>query len=426
MYMLSVKKFTVISMFSLLVALWASAEESVTEICFDFRVNKTAIDSIYGDNAEEMRRLAEFADLLKNDSLVSIVSVSFCGTASPEGSDGLNVRLARSRRQTVEALVCSLIDIPDSIISRKDNHIRWGHLREMVAASSLDYKDAVIDIIDCEPELVEYRKGAFIDNRVLKLQKLDGGKRWGEINRLFFRQMREACAVFVTLRREPEPEPEPVPAVTAPIEIPAPTERPDTVCGLEKNTEMTDIIPVEVAEVCRRNFYVKTNGIGLAMAIFNVAVEADINCRWSVAVPFQWSGWDYFSSTTKFRVLGVQPEIRYWANDSHYGWFAGAHIGVAWYNCAVSNGNYRIQDRNGNRPAWGGGVAAGFRMPLGDTGKWRLEFSAGAGVYSLHYDKFRNKPNGLLVKSEKKVWFGIDQVAVSVAYTFDMKGGRIW
>ena len=58
-----------------------------------------------------------------------------------------------------------------------------------------------------------------------------------------------------------------------------------------------------------------------------------------------------------------------------------------------------------------------------------MEFALGGGVYDSHYDKFRNTPDvkdGLLIADYQKVWYGIDQVAVSVAYAFNLKkkGGK--
>jgi len=46
----------------------------------------------------------------------------------------------------------------------------------------------------------------------------------------------------------------------------------------------------------------------------------------------------------------------------------------------------------------------------------------GAGCYRLHYDKFRNESNGALVESRQKTFFGIDQVNISITYTFGRGG----
>ena len=93
------------------------------------------------------------------------------------------------------------------------------------------------------------------------------------------------------------------------------------------------------------------------------------------------------------------------------------------YNLALG-GKWRIQDHNGDTPAWGGGVNVGYRLPLSRNERWNVEFSLGAGVYKLHYDKFRNEYNGAYDSSVKKTFFGIDNVAVSFSYMFDLKNKR--
>lgn len=181
-------------------------------------------------------------------------------------------------------------------------------------------------------------------------------------------------------------------------------------------------------ELWQRHIYAKTNVVGWTMAVTNIAVEVDLARHWSFTLPLYWSSWNYFKQTLKFRMLAIQPEIRYWNSNSECNerWFAGAHFGLASYNFAT-DGYYRYQDHGGNTPAIGGGIAVGYRLPVSSNKRWRMEFSLGAGIYKLYYDKFHNYKNGLLVESRKKTWFGIDQMAVSVAYMFDLrkKGGTI-
>lgn len=193
--------------------------------------------------------------------------------------------------------------------------------------------------------------------------------------------------------------------------------------GAKKETSEPAIAPLQ-----KRNprLHLKTNAVGWGMAIANVAAEMDGQPHWSFTLPVYVSAWNYFRSDVKFRIFAVQPEARYWFSPDNEGWFAGAHLGLAWYNFATG-GEFRTQDRNGNTPAFGGGLSAGYRLPLGGDKRWKVEFSMGGGVYRLHYDKFRNKTNGLLVRTEKKTWWGIDQLSVSFAYVFDLngrKGGR--
>ena len=55
-----------------------------------------------------------------------------------------------------------------------------------------------------------------------------------------------------------------------------------------------------------------------------------------------------------------------------------------------------------------------------------MEFSVGAGVYPAKYDKFINGHNGLLAYTDRKTYVGLDQLNISIAYTFDTfrKGGK--
>lgn len=391
----------------------AHAQEYRTEIRIDFRVNSMTIDSAYSDNATRLWEIITTLRNIRQDSTINIVEVSFCGAASPEGSYQLNRKLARGRLSSLERLVRQQVDIPDSIITRNDGYIPWNYLKSQIENSDLQGREKAIAIIEEEARLVDYHHaGTHIDNRIVKLKQLDGGKVWQQMNRLFFGRMRNAYAVIVTYKQEIPPVPEPV---IETVEI-----VPDT-------ATVTELVISEAEEWTRR-LHLKTNALGWGLAIANVAVEVDLAKHWSFTLPVYYSAWDYFKSTVKFRTFAIQPEFRYWLSERNDGFFAGAHFGLAYYNLAT-NGDYRYQDRNRRSPAPGGGVSVGYRLPISKNNRWRVEFSLGAGAYPLHYDKFHNTPrtkDGLLVESVKKTYWGIDQAAVSFSYSFDLKkkGGR--
>ena len=198
-----------------------------------------------------------------------------------------------------------------------------------------------------------------------------------------------------------------------------------SVCTARTQENCTRVRAVAITEkgnpeLWQRHLYVKTNVVGWAMAVTNIAAEVDLAKHWSFALPLYWSSWNYFKQTLKFRMLSIQPEVRYWFSEDNNGWFSGAHFGWASYNFAT-DGDYRYQDHGGNTPAIGGGIAAGYRLPVSRNKRWLMEFSVGAGIYKLNYDKFYNYKNGLLIETRKKTWFGIDQAVVSVAYMFNLK-----
>lgn len=414
--MMNINKWIIILLLSLFGVGVVHSQESHTEICIDFRVNSTVIDPTYSDNAHRMQEIIEFLRSIREDSTTNIIEVSFCGAASPEGSDRLNRQLAQGRLTALEAIVRKEVDIPDSLITHNDSYIPWNYLKGQIKASECEYKDKIISILDNET-----------DDRISKLKALDNGKVWKQMNRLFFAQMRNACVVLVTYQ-------EPLPVLPEPIIISEPVAEPDTVTAEpELVVEPIEVLPdtmvvVEAVlpevEGWTRQLHVKTNAIGLGMAIANLAVEVDICKHLSFTLPVYYSAWDYFKTTIKFRTLGIQPEIRYWFHPDNEGWFIGAHFGMAYYNIAW-DGDYRYQDHNRETPAMGGGIAAGYRTHLSKNKKWKMEFSLGGGAYLLDYDKFHNTrvtKEGLMVKSSiNKTYWGLDQASISVAYSFDLK-----
>ncbi len=396
----------------------AYSQENRSEVFVDFRVNSTQIESGYKDNATRISELINFLRQVQTDSTINIVNISFCGAASPEGSYELNRRLAKGRMEALEKLVRSKVELPDSIITYDDSYIPWEYLITQISESAISHKQEILSILSEKSEIVDYHSGRSIDNRILKLQKLDGGKVWKDMLRRFFSPMRNACVVFVTFKHVPQPPVVITEPVIEEVEVPI-----DTVKAVETTTIIVDTIPAPAVEEWGCKLYVKTNALGLGLAIANAAVEIDICKHWSFNLPVYYSAWDYFSETVKFRTLAVQPEIRYWFSEKNLrndGWYLGAHFGLAYYNIAT-DGEYRTQDHDGTSPALGGGLAVGYRLPISRNNRWKMEFSIGAGAYKLHHDKFRNYHNGLLVYTEKKTYIGIDQASVSFSYTFDLK-----
>lgn len=390
----------------------AFSQENHTKIRVDFRVNSSSIDRSYSKNTESLSELSSFLKKIEQDSTLTVVEVSFCGVASPEGSYQINHKLARARLETLAKIVRSEAELPDSIITRDDDYIQWKYLKERVIESDIPLKEAVLDIIAQEPQLVDYPYwGHNIDHRIIKLQELDDGKIWRQLYTLYFERMRSASVTFTTKREQVTPI---TVAQPAPMAV-AMVQKPTASCFALAKPQL----PEATTNDWIRSLYVKTNALGWGMAISNIAAEVDVAKHWSVAVPIYYSALNYFTETIKFRTLAVQPEVRYWFNESNQKFFVGAHFGYAQYNIAI-NGDYRYQDHNGTSPALGGGISVGYRMPISKNNKWHIEFTLGAGVYGLHYDRFYNVHNGKLIDTYRKTYWGIDNAAISISYRFDL------
>lgn len=241
----------------------AHSQERHTEICIDFRVNSTVIDSAYSDNAARMQEMLEFLRTIRQDSTFNIIEVSFCGAASPEGSYQLNRKLAQGRLSALEKFIRSEVDIPDSLITYNNSYIPWDYLKSQIEDSGLIRKDEVITILEEEARLVDYHHpNTHIDNRVVKLRALDGGKVWQQMNNLFFEQMRNACAVFVTYKKE-------LPPIQVSVIVPDTIKVEPIVEAVEIVPDTTAIIETVIPEVeeWTRKLHVKANAIGLGMAL---------------------------------------------------------------------------------------------------------------------------------------------------------------
>lgn len=399
-----IKKYCILLILLLFGACFAHSQENHTEICLDFRVNSMSIDSTYMDNAARIQEMVEFLRSLRQDSTLTVIKISFSGVSSPEGSYEINRKLAFGRLASLENIIRSEVDIPDSLVFRDDAYIRWDYLRSLVEHSDFSWKDEVMAILDEEARLVDYHQpNSRVDRRVIKLRELDGGKVWQWMNRHFFQRMRNACVVLVTYKKEVPPAPEPVVESDTVVVEPVVETVPDTMV----------VIPAPKGP--SRNLYLKSNAIGWGMLIANAAAEVDLADHWSISLPVYYSALNYFTSRLKFRTLCFQPEVRYWLSSENQGWFGGAHLGVAWFNYA-KGGDWRYQDHHRRTPMLGGGVSGGYRKSISSNKRWLLEFSLGCGAYKLHYDIFYNEPNGQLADTRKRTFFVIDHAAISIVY----------
>ena len=124
-------------------------EKSRHSIYVDFKVNSSVIDKNYRDNNTVLSRVDSLFNKLNQDSTITVESVEFSGSASPEGNAKTNSRLSRARMNAVEKFVRSNISFPDDIITHNDRYIDWDHLVELLEADgTLHIHDEVLKIIN--------------------------------------------------------------------------------------------------------------------------------------------------------------------------------------------------------------------------------------------------------------------------------------
>ncbi len=386
-----------------------SAQQMSDTLRIYFRQGYSSFDASYKHNQERAKAFIDRVnDFKSQSSAFDILTVNYHAGASPEGTLAINEKLAAKRSSTLTAYLKRYIDFPESIIHVQTVSEDWAGLARLVAESDMKEKNEVLDLI------------ANVDNdKVLKteLQRLAGGRPWRYMNEHLFPELRAFTVIVEVGVENPKLDlPEIADSDVQPANEFPPIDDSLTVPMLR----LPETIPLQE---WARKLYIKTNAIGWAMFISNVAVEIDITPHLSFQLPIYYSAVDYFSRELKFRTFAVQPELRWWFSKPD-GLFVGAHFGTAYFNYATK-GDWRIQTYDGDRPLWGGGLAAGYRMPLSKRHpRWNVEFSIGAGVYDVYYDKFYNEKNGPKATNGHTTFVGIDHAAVSFSYSFDLKKRR--
>lgn len=401
---------------------------AVDSICIYYRTGYRYVEPGFRDNRKELDRfIASVRQAAEKRQAARIVIQS---GASPDGTNQANERLSQRRADSVASYICRHASIPDAYVEKQAIGIAWERLRRQVAASDMPYREEVLDVLDHTPLWSFDKQGRVIGSRKKALMDLRGGVPYRYMYQHLFPDLR--CSVVAMLyvqEKEDTTENDSTPACPLPPadSLPATAPVPGAVDG---DTLETDTLPRSATEKTAMpqpmpeqawipRIQVKTNAIGWVMMVANASVEIDLSRRFSINLPFYYSGLDYFTRRAKFRILATQPELRFWFAEKRRV-FVGAHFGVASYNFALG-GKWRIQDHNGTSPALGGGISAGYKIPFTRNERFCMEFSAGAGVYKAHYDKFNNEKNGAFDSTVRKTFIGLDHAAVSFSYSFDLK-----
>lgn len=381
-----------------------------------YKTGVSAVDTTFYYNGESLDHFISSVHMTKEHG--SKVYVEINSGASPEGNADDNRRLSGRRTEELASYILGHAGLSEGQIRKQSEGVAWKNLQKIVQSDSrIPYRAEVLRILQDTA-----------GDRNRQLRALDSGKVYSYLLANVFPRLRFSTLTLYSNREQNLPFPDETPAgrrtllaadlgnyskaafanladYTAPISTPPILQKPDN---------KTD---------SHHNLYVKTNAIGLGMLVLNAAVEYDFSDLFSFHLPVYYSGANYFTRRTKFRILGTQPELRVWPTKNRR-FFAGVHFGVASYNFAIKSGDYRIQDHLGNTPALGGGISVGYRIPFCRNKRFLLEFSVGAGAYRAYYDKFHNSGGGAYHSTERKTYIGIDNAAVSFTYTFNLNRKR--
>lgn len=355
--------------------------------------------------------ISDIDSVLRHDRLISM---SVSGSSSPDGPAGLNMRLSERRAGVVRDYIVRESGLAPESFAINAKGEDWERFEALVRQNeSIPMRDALLKIIGSSKSAGQ---------KEAEMRRLGNGRTWSYLAANIFPAVRVAV-VDVRYRNSP-PMQEVISMDKAEETLSPVPESDEQVEPAHPNWETPADTPANAITEqpeWQRHAYVKTNMPAWLMLWINAAGEIDIAPHWSANLSIYYAGYNYFKGNLKFRNFSVMPEVRYWPLARNNGFFVGAHFGMAYYNVAFC-GDRRYQDHDGNTPALGGGINVGYRFRLPRNPRWQMELSLGAGAYRLDYDIFDNRHNGLLVGREKRTFFGIDNAAFSICYTFDVNG----
>lgn len=384
----------------------AQSQEKRTEIKVHFRVGDSILDSEFAENRQYVNRMISFLDSLQNDTTVQIKSVTFRGSASPEGSSALNKRLASLRLASLEGLVRSRIDLPDSIVHYERDYIAWESLVNMLDASDLEHRQEAMRIIQETPVWI-VKNGRVVDGRIKQLMEVNYGRTWHEMVHRFFPEMRNACAMVITFKQKAEKV---MPIVELPVVIPV--EVKDTFTIQVKEPIQSELVEKKSAF----RIAVRTNMLYDILAIPNLGAEIPLGDSWSIAANWMYAWWKNDDKNWYHRVYGGDLAFRYWlGNREKKSILCGHHLGL--YGQMLSYDFCFDGDKGelADRWSYATGIEYGYSFPI--TKCLNIDFSIGVGYLTGKYKTYIPQDDCYVWQStHNRHFFGPTKVEASLVW----------
>ena len=147
----------------------------------NFPVGRHELLPDFGNNAAVLAEVDRVIRNLQANENLTIIEFAIAGFASPEGSQASNLLLSQRRAETFARFIEQAYGFTRDQIRVEWFGEDWDGLRRAVAASQLPNRDAIIHIIDTEPNF---------DARDALLIALDNGQTYSRLLREFYPPLR--------------------------------------------------------------------------------------------------------------------------------------------------------------------------------------------------------------------------------------------
>lgn len=384
-----------------------------------FKQKSSVIDTGYVSNGSMLNKINML--LNKKNDADRIKSISITASSSPEGVYEYNIFLASKRTKVIKSyLLWKHPELKKEVIELHNNGENWDGLYEIVSGDeNIPGKEKVMEIIkqDINPGTKKWR-----------LQQVANGDAWKYMEKYLFKKLRTAqTEITILIEKEKETE---LPVIQKENTDSLNIENNKNITANNindsiKTTAKTDSVqkdtlinkPQEetVQKEKQSILALKTNLAAYVFGVANLAVEVPFAKKFSVDIPVYYSPYT-LAQNYKFRILALEPELKYWFKQPFKGHAIGIHGAAVMYNIAF-NDRDRFQNTNGENFVYGGGISYGYTMNLKKN--WNIEFTAGFGYLHLDHDVFRNVDNGALYDNRTFHYWGPTKLGVNIIYLFN-------
>ena len=422
----------------------SSPANTSNQIVVHFKMGYTTFQSYLEEHSDAMD---EFIGSLKEAyGEGKLDNVEIYAYSCPAGDYRSCTRVAAKRAANLAAYITERSGIPSDMVIIRETGIAWGGLIQLVEEDSgIPDRDNVLRILRDTPEWIYDDQGAIVDGRKKQLMEVSAGRSFRYMMEHTFPQLRYASAGIIahisaahTVDSDTtasaavsavwQDNAGDTPAVAQPAavaedtltasEIEEPTATAEPVTASESASTAAAETPEDTAGTAETGgstparmprVAIKTNIPYWALVVPNLGAEVRLADHWTLDIPIFYSPFTT-ADTYRFRVLALQPGVRYWLKPGMKGHFFGVHLTGGMFNISV-NDTQRFQDTDG---AWGAGIDYGYALDF--NGHWGMEFNIGVGYLWARYDTFYNIENGARYDTSTLNYLGVTRLGISLIY----------
>lgn len=452
-----------LTMFASLSTLGATTDNDSVKIFFDF--GAIFVHTDYMDNKEELdQAISRIREQQQNGMAISRVTIT--SSASPEGAEDVNEKIAAARAQSLSDYLTQHVSLDTSCIQVVNRCVDWSELQRLAQADPrISSNRRLLTYIN--KVVTDINEGRPAANATIKANMQNISKRdYNYMRRHLFPKMRyakaqvemtKAAADKVVTAQQAGNASE----VTAGYQTATPRMKPSAIPGYYQvgdTIRRTDdaLLPGETLiserEVSVNEYYLypdgtkvpasqyesshfpttptkptlptspknyyfalKTNLLFDAVAIPNISLEWGFAPHWSISGEYMHAWWKSDVSHKYWRTYGGNLELRYWfgkkaAQKRLSGHHVGIYGGALTYDFEWGGKGYQAHKWSTNF-----GLSYGYSAPI--ARRLNLDFELGLGYLSGEYEEYEPKGDYYFWQATKnRKFFGPTRAEVTLVW----------